>query len=135
MIRKILNLIYEALSKMVGYKTIIDAYDLEGSAMSDEMSDAIDLWKDIYKDKSPWIDDIKGVYSLGLGKQICQTMQQQVLSEMETSITAPGEDSETDQDTSDEKTTRARFLNEIYQKRIIKKQLIIFCQQKWNIIQ
>ena len=37
MIRKILNLIYEALSKMVGYKTIIDAYDLEGSAMSDEM--------------------------------------------------------------------------------------------------
>ena len=42
MIRKILNLIYEALSKMVGYKTIIDAYDLEGSAMSDEMSDAID---------------------------------------------------------------------------------------------
>ena len=121
MIRKILNLIYEALSKMVGYKTIIDAYDLEGSAMSDEMSDAIDLWKDIYKDKSPWIDDIKGVYSLGLGKQICQTMQQQVLSEMETSITAPGEDSETDQDTSDEKMARARFLNEIYQKRIIKK--------------
>ena len=121
MIRKILNLIYEALSKMVGYKTIIDAYDLEGSAMSDEMSDAIDLWKDIYKDKSPWIDDIKGVYSLGLGKQICQTMQQQVLSEMETSITSPGEDSETDQDSSDEKMTRARFLNEIYQKRIIKK--------------
>ena len=121
MIRKILNLIYEALSKMVGYKTIIDAYDLEGSAMSDEMSDAIDLWKDIYKDKSPWIDDIKGVYSLGLGKQICQTMQQQVLSEMETSITAPGEDGETNQDTLDEKMTRARFLNEIYQKRIIKK--------------
>ena len=121
MIRKILNLIYEALSKMVGYKTIIDAYDLEGSAISDEMSDAIDLWKDIYKDKSPWIDDIKGVYSLGLGKQICQTMQQQVLSEMETSITAPGEDGETNQDTLDEKMTRARFLNEIYQKRIIKK--------------
>ena len=121
MIRKILNLIYEALSKMVGYKTIIDAYDLEGSAISDEMSDAIDLWKDIYKDKSPWIDDVKGVYSLGLGKQICQTMQQQVLSEMETSITAPGEDSETDQAASDEKMTRARFLNEIYQKRIIKK--------------
>ena len=121
MIRKILNLIYEALSKMVGYKTIIDAYDLEGSAMSDEMSDAIDLWKDIYKDKSPWIDDIKGVYSLGLGKQICQTMQQQVLSEMETSITSPGEDSETDQASSDEKMTRSRFLNEIYQKRIIKK--------------
>ena len=121
MIRKILNLIYEALSKMVGYKTIIDAYDLEDSAISDEMSDAIDLWKDIYKDKSPWIDDIKGVYSLGLGKQICQTMQQQVLSEMETSITAPGEDSEIDQASSDEKMTRARFLNEIYQKRIIKK--------------
>ena len=79
MIKKLLNLIYEALGKMMGYKTITDAFDLNDSAVSDEMSDALELWKDMYKDESPWLDDLKGIYSLGLPKQICQSIQQQTL--------------------------------------------------------
>ena len=69
MIRKLLNLLYEALEKMLGYKGMSDITDC---AISDEMSDALELWKDIYKDESPWLSDVDGVYSLGLGKQICQ---------------------------------------------------------------
>ena len=109
MIRKLLNLLYEALEKMLGYKGMSDITDC---AISDEMSDALELWKDIYKDESPWLSDVDGVYSLGLGKQICQSVQQQVLSEMETSITEPGKEDEVDTDKNEENdTTRATYLN------------------------
>ena len=37
MIKKLLNLIYEALGKMMGYKSITDEFDLNDSAVSDEM--------------------------------------------------------------------------------------------------
>ena len=121
MIKKLLNLIYEALGKMVGYKSITDAFELDDSVVSDAMSDSMDLWKSMYKDKSPWLDEHKGIYSLNLAKQICQSFQQQTLSEMETSITEPGVDDETDEDKDDVIDTRAKFLNDIYQKRLVKK--------------
>lgn len=121
MIKKILQIIYEALGKMMGYKSITDAFDLNDSAISDEMSKAFDLWKSMYKDESPWLDSSKGIYSLGLPKQICQSLQQQSLSEMETSITDPGIDEDIEEDKSNEVNTRAKFLNDIYQKRLIKK--------------
>ena len=121
MIRKLLNLIYEALGRMIGYKSITDAFELDDSVVSDAMSDSMDLWKSMYKDESPWIDEHIGIYSLGLPKLICQSMQQQVLSEMETSITEPGVEDETDEDKNDVIDTRAKFLNDIYQKRVVKK--------------
>ena len=121
MIRKLLNLIYEAIGKMMGYKSIVKEFDIDDSAVSEEMSYALDLWKSMYKDESPWLDDKKGIYSLGLAKQICQSVQQQALSEMETSITEPGTSEEIDEDKNDVINTRAKFLNNIYQKRLIKK--------------
>ena len=121
MIRKLLNLIYEAIGKMMGYKSIVKEFDIDDSAVSEEMSDAFDLWKSMYKDESPWLDDTKGIYSLGLAKQICQSVQQQALSEMETSITEPGTSEETYEDKNDIINTRAKFLNNVYQKRLIKK--------------
>ena len=120
MIKKLLNLIYEAIGKMIGYKSITDAFEIDGTGISDEMSNALDVWKSMYKDESPWLDDIKGVYSLGLPKQICQSLQQQTLSEMETSITQPGVEDSIEQDKDDAIDTRAKFLNDIYQKRLIK---------------
>ena len=121
MIRKLLNLIYEALGRMMGYKSITDAFELDDSVVSDVMSDSMDLWKSMYKDESPWLNEHIGIYSLGLPKLICQSMQQQVLSEMETSITEPGVEDETDEDKNDVIDTRAKFLNDIYQKRLVKK--------------
>lgn len=120
MIKKILNLIYEAIGKMIGYKSITDALDLNDSSVSDGMLEAMDLWKDVYKDESPWLDDNKGIYSLGLGKQICQSLQQQALSELETSITEPGVEEDAEEDKSVVIDTRAKFLNDIYQKRLVK---------------
>lgn len=118
MIRKLLNLLYEALEKMLGHK---EASDIGTSAISDEMSNAIELWRDIYKDESPWLDDEKGIYSLGLGKQICQSIQQQVLSEIETSIIEPGKEDTVDTDKQEEDDkTMAGYLNKTYQTRLVK---------------
>ena len=50
MIKKLLNLIYEALGRMMGYKSITDAFELDESVVSDAMSDSMDLWKSMYKD-------------------------------------------------------------------------------------
>ena len=121
MIRKLLKLIYEAIGKMVGYKSITQAFDISESVVSDKMSDAMDLWKRMYKDNSPWINEFEGITSLGLAKLICQVLQQQTLSEMETAITEPGLDEETEEDKSEEIDTRAKFLDDIYQKRLVKK--------------
>lgn len=121
MIKKLLNLIYEAIGKMIGYKSITQALDIDTSVISDEMSECLELWKDMYKDNSPWLDDSEGIYSLGLPKQICQSLQQQTLSELETSITEPGMKEDMEEDKSDVIDTRAKFLNEIYNKRLIKK--------------
>lgn len=120
MIKKLLELLYKALEKMVGYKSITDAFDLDDSIISDEMSDAYDLWKVMYKDKAPWLDESAGIYSLGLAKQICQSLQQQTLSEMETSITAPGGTEEVEEDKDEIIDTKAKFLNDVYKKRFIK---------------
>lgn len=120
MIKKLLELLYKALEKMVGYKSITDAFDLDNSVISDEMSDAYDLWKAMYKDKAPWLDESAGIYSLGLAKQICQSLQQQTLSEMETSISAPGGTEEVEEDKDEVIDTKAKFLNDVYKKRFIK---------------
>lgn len=121
MIKKLLNLIYEAIGKMIGYKSITQALDIDNSVISDEMSECLELWKDMYKDNSPWLNDSEGIYSLGLPKQICQSLQQQTLSELETSITEPGMKENIEEDKSDIIDTRAKFLNDIYNKRFIKK--------------
>lgn len=119
MLKKLLNLIYEALGKMVGYKSITDAFDIDDSTVSSDMANAFDLWKDMYKDNPPWRDEVKGIFSIGLPKLICQTMQQQVLSEIETDITEPGVEDDTTEDKADIIDTRAKFLNNIYQKRLV----------------
>lgn len=121
MFKKIIEIICNALEKIIGNKNIVHSIGPQTYSMSDNMVDALDLWKSIYKDESPWLDDEKGIYSLGLGKQICQNLQQQTLSEMNTSIIEPGSNEEIQEDKSVNETsnTRASFLNDIYQKRLI----------------
>ena len=82
MIKKLSNLIYEAIGKMIGYKSITQALDIDTSVISDDMSECLSLWKDMYKDNSPWLDDSEGIYSLGLPKQICQSLQQKKLGKI-----------------------------------------------------
>ena len=123
MLKKLLRLIQQAIDKMLGYTSISKAIDINEVTISDDMSNAIQLWKQMYRDKSPWLDSEAGIYSLGLAKEICNSFQQQMLSELETKIIQPGMDDDVDEDKSNvdaDITTRAQYLNNAYMKRLIK---------------
>ena len=117
MFKKLIELITEALRKMVAYSDRQDAIDdVEMMySISEDMQDAITTWLEVYKDNSSWLDDNNGIYSLGLGKTICQTLQSQVMSEMESRVIIPGSGT----DEIDE-NTRAGYLNTQYQDHVIK---------------
>lgn len=116
MISKLLELIKDALRKMVAYKGISDVIDdTEIYSVSSKLKNAINLWKDIYKDESPWLDDDEGVYSLGLGKLICQLFKAIILSEMSFKVVDPNN---TD-DEEENEDTRAFFLNEQIKKNML----------------
>lgn len=124
MFSKLIELIKEALRKMAAYKSISETVnDVQMYTISEDMKDAVNLWRDIYKDEAPWLDDEQGVYSLQLGKEICQTLQSQVMSEMKSTITQPGSTApvEDESSTTEETKTRASFLNSQYQKHLINK--------------
>ena len=65
MIKKLLNLIYEAIGKMIGYKSITDAFEIDGTGISDEMSNALDVWKSMYKDEKYYFSGCDEVFDYG----------------------------------------------------------------------
>lgn len=117
MFKKLIELITEALRKMIAYSDRQDAIDDVDMmySISEDMQDAITTWLEVYKDNSSWLDDNNGIYSLGLGKTICQTLQSQVMSEMESRVIIPGSGT----DELDE-NTRAGYLNTQYQDHVLK---------------
>ena len=95
MFKKIVELIKEALRHFVAYDGVVDTVSSSSVfVVSQEMEHAIDLWKDMYQDNSPWLNEKKGVFSLGIAKQVCQSLAMQVLAEMDASIVEPGDCSE-----------------------------------------
>lgn len=87
MLRKLIELIREAIRKMTKYSSITDLSDIDEVLISDEMSDAIQKWKLMYKNEAPWIDS--EVSSMGLPKSICQMLQMMVMCELEVDIAPP----------------------------------------------
>lgn len=116
MLNKLINLIKEALRKMVAYKDVSQTInDVEMYNVSDAMTTAINNWKDIYKDNSSWLDEDAGIFSLGLGKLICQLMQAIVFSESSFKIITPGKESDEEEGV----TTKAGFMNEQFTKHLL----------------
>lgn len=123
MIKKIIELIKDALRHMIAYKDVSDTVDIDTVTISDKMQNNIDLWSNIYCDESPWLSDDDGIYSLNLGKSICQELARSVMSELESSITDPNapELSETEiENTVIDLSNRANFLNDCYMKNLMK---------------
>lgn len=81
-----------AVRKILPYKNIETVEHIE-SPLSSEMVSALDLWYDMYLDRSPWLGD--EVKSLNLASQICSEMARDVTIEMKCNITGPvGKDGE-----------------------------------------
>lgn len=122
MIKKLLKIIQEALNKLFAKKDIKEALNINSDMISDTLINAIEKWRMMYKDESPWLNEEKGVYSLGLAKQICREIQQQVLSEIDTRIVEPGTEDDVEEDKNTGiNNTRATYLNEIYTRRLLDK--------------
>ena len=122
MFKRLVELLKQALRDMVSYKSIADTVDVSMFTISDEMSDAIELWRDMYKEKAPWLNEDDGVYSLGIPKTVCQELASYVLSEMESHIVAPGqEDIDHDESKSANVSTKAGYMDDLYHKRLIDK--------------
>lgn len=118
MYKRLMQLIQQTLRKLVGYKNVDDV--VQGTniyKISEDMQNAIDLWKDMYKDKSPWLNEDEGIYSLNIAGTICNNLSNMVLCEMQTSITTPGKENE---EVESNILTRASYLNDIYQSHIIR---------------
>lgn len=85
--------IKELVNKMVGPKSIEQVYHLS-PIISNEMIDAINLWGDMYKDKSPWLKtgvpgDPVSIVSMGLPSLIASEMARTAVLEMKVEINAP----------------------------------------------
>lgn len=120
MLKRLLELIKQALRSMVAYKDISATIgDVDVQTISDEMTSAIEKWKSMYKDEPEWLDEDNGVYTLGLPKSICQELKRTVLSELKTYIHTKGSASPLKE--GEAVKTRAGFLDNLYQKHLVEK--------------
>lgn len=110
MFKKILEIIREAIRKMVSYKEVTDIVGGYLETISEDMTEAIDIWKNVYKNKAPWINKEEGIYSLNLGVQICTVLRKMILAELSGCVTGA--------DAVVQKETRAAYENEVLQNLI-----------------
>ena len=75
--------------KMFSRQTIQDVLKIQ-PAISNEMKDSIELWKDMYLDKAPWLAD-EDVRSLGLPSTIASEKANLATLEMEVKVTGETE--------------------------------------------
>lgn len=119
MFKRIVELIKEALRHFVSYDNVSETItNTDAFIMSNDMIDALELWKSMYKDNPPWADDETGIFSLGIPKQICQSLAMQVLAEMDYHIVTPGNTAENEADKQDDEKTRAGFITKSFKKSL-----------------
>lgn len=90
----------EIFRKMIGTKTIEQTLKI-APTISSQMENAIQLWSDMYGDKSPWVHepsyaDPSRVVSLGLPAMIASEKARTALIELASEITTPMKDVEVD---------------------------------------
>lgn len=116
MFQKIIELIKQALRSMVKYKDVTETVTSDSVYTIDSaMRNAVDLWKSIYQDEAPWLNEEEGIYSLNIGQQICQELCNQVLAEMEMKVSATGEPTSEEEENPN---TRAYYINQILKKHL-----------------
>lgn len=100
LLNKIRQWLKGVINKLISKKSVKQALNID-IAVSDEMFHAINLWSNMYKNLSPWIND--NTSSLNLAAAISSEVARYVTIEMESEITG---------------SERADFLNKSYQVAI-----------------
>jgi len=150
MFSSIWNKIKEMLYKMLGPKTVETTLNVT-PIISSAMTDAIELWSEMYEDKAPWLhepsyNDPTLVVSLGLPAMIASEKARMAVLELKTEITIPTLEEEVENPEYTEPTSdmfgniitsgqpktlinevpqgpseRAEFMNTQYQDKLISK--------------
>lgn len=121
MFSKLLKLIKQALQKMLD---VVDKNKITDSSLcvSGKMENALELWGKMYIDSPPWESESSGIYSMGIPAEICSELARSVTLELDTRIVEKGKEYEEESDSVSEEedmSTRAGYLNEVYQKGIV----------------
>ena len=108
------------LRKLVRYKTIEQALNVNTTTISDKMQAAIKLWDSMFMDQAPWLDERKGIYSLNIAGQVCSELARSVTLEMNVNIHEPGslEEAEGDDSKKINKDSRAFYLDGIIRTKV-----------------
>lgn len=83
MFKKFVNWIRQVIDKMIRMDTIEGKLHKQ-PAVSDDMTNAIELWLDLYSNKAPWL--AKNKQSLGLPQAIAEEFARQVTLEMKVNV-------------------------------------------------
>lgn len=109
MFSRLMQFIRQVIFRMVPIKSIEQAERVV-SPLSEEMTQALDLWHDLYLDKAPWLKEAT-VKSLNLPAFICAEIARQITLELKWDITGPA-----DEDGNIMESPRAAFLKEEFAK-------------------
>lgn len=121
MFRKILEKLKEMLKKLIAPNTIETAISVE-PLISNEMSEAIELWGEMYTNQSPWLQEAKAdngyvaIKSLNLPAQIASEKACSAVLEMGVAITPKTESDEISDEETINDNGRIAFLNEEFKK-------------------
>lgn len=96
MLETFLNWIRQVLKNLIGKSDIKSKLNID-VAVSDKMSESIELWSAIYENRAPWLSDT--VQSMNLGAAVASEVARMVTLEMKSEITG---------------SPRADYLNEQY---------------------
>lgn len=116
MFKKLIALIRQVIDKMISKTTIKEALDTD-IEISDQMSDAIDLWHKMYLDEAPWVTGSDGkVKSLNIPSAIASELARLATIEMASEITKATENTS---EGESEGTDGYEEINEFYQEQVI----------------
>ncbi len=106
--------IKEIIGKMIGGKTIEKTLQVK-PVISSGMAEALELWKDMYENKAPWLSSGMGsskakVISMGIPAFIASEKARTALLEMRSEITAP-----------EGSKDRAEYLDKQYKEKVLSK--------------
>lgn len=111
---RIMNWIRSVTTRMFGqHSDFFTKAGIPANAITTDMSNAIDLWSQLYVGQAPWL--VENPKSLGLPARIASEMATQVTLEMQMNVSDPA-GGKVDSGAKEEPTTRAAFLSKELQK-------------------
>lgn len=116
MFQRLLEMIRNAIASMVAYRSITEAINTDGEAVSAKMTEAMDLWQRIYENRAPWLKAEEGITSTAKAKKACKAMTATVLKEFKLYTIPPDYDIESGDDIDE--NSRAFYINDILDKHL-----------------